>query len=69
MGSAEQIIQNQVQNFSIASNVFINIAKLRIKKTNGPYPSCRLEARFWGQNDKNLHNFAVIIDTVVMTGR
>ena len=36
---------------------------------NDPYSNFHLEARFWGQNNKNLHNFGATIDTVVMIER
>ena len=36
---------------------------------NGPYSNFHLEGRLWGQNDENLHNFAVITDVVVMIER
>ena len=36
---------------------------------NDPYSSFCSEARFWGQNNKNLRNDGVTGNTVVMIGR
>ena len=36
---------------------------------NGPYSSCRLKARLWGQNHRNLNNFCLSTDMTVAINR